>query len=128
MHGSEAAEGEGDEAGIVLDPGQRAAEIFRGEQHKAKLEQAEEGDEVAARRLVNWVRSRLRPQAELAGLKQQLGRPEILARELSPLAIEWAANSKPGDLPWLFYQCMALQPSLGSTSPSSQTSPASRST
>ncbi|MBK8069913.1 MAG: tetratricopeptide repeat protein [Rhodanobacteraceae bacterium] len=71
---------------------------------------AEEGAEIAARRLANWVRSRLRSQAELAALMQQLGQPEALARELAPLAVEWASASKPGELPWLVDQGMALQP------------------
>lgn len=71
---------------------------------------AEEGAEIAARRLANWVRSRLRSQAELAALMQQLGQPEALARELAPLAVEWASTSRPGELSWLVDQGMALQP------------------
>ena len=72
--------------------------------------QAEEGAEVAARRVVNWIRSRLRPQPELAALMRQLGQPEYLARELSLLAVDWASTSRPGELPWLVEQGMALQP------------------
>jgi hypothetical protein len=73
---------------------------------------AEQDASTATRQVVDWVRGRKAGLSELQALMQQLGQPELLARELSPLAIEWGAASKPGELPWLVEQGMTLSPTF----------------
>lgn len=78
-------------------------------QQLAELQQAE-GPAVAARRLVNWIRARQRPPAELAALFASVGDREALVREMGTLAVEWSATSRPGELPWLVDQGLTLSP------------------
>lgn len=78
---------------------------------------SEEDVEVAARRVANWVRSRLRGQNELAALMAQVNSPERMARELTPLVLEWSATSKPGELPWLVERGLALDAAFLMDSP-----------
>jgi hypothetical protein len=73
---------------------------------------AEQGAPTATRQVADWVRARKGSPAELQALMQQLGQPELLARELSPLVVEWSPSSKPGELPWLVEQGMSLSPAF----------------
>lgn len=74
--------------------------------------QAQQGVEAAARHVANWVRAHQGNFAELQALFQQLGQPELLARELSAVAVEWMSGRKSGDLPWLVEQGLTLTPAF----------------
>ena len=74
--------------------------------------QAEQGPEVAARQVANWVRARQAQPAELLALFRQCAQPDVLARELSAVAIEWTGASKAGDLGWLVDQGLTLAPAF----------------
>lgn len=74
--------------------------------------QAEQGAQAAARQVANWVRARQAQPAELIALFRQCAQPDLLARELSTVAIEWTASSKAGDLGWLVEQGLTLAPAF----------------
>lgn len=73
---------------------------------------AEQDAPAVARQVANWVRAHHGNFTELQALFQQLGQPELLARELSVVAIEWLTGKKSGDLPWLVEQGLAMNPAF----------------